>query len=270
MESAVERVSTGVLKLDEMLHGGIPKGFVVAVTGEPGTGKTVLCIHFIAKGVEEGDKCIYVTTEESRESIIKQAAQFGFDFRKAILDRRLIVIDALMRPGGEPWSLQTLNPEELVSKVIEAKKHLGYGDGRLVVDSMSAFWLDAPAMARRHSYYVKKVLSQWGFTILLTSQYAITTSEAFGFGVEHISDGIIRFRRMVRGGRLRRFLLIEKMRQTPHDLRLHEIEIRGGEGLVILGPVELRREDVALPWSVVRRMLEAKKASELENPDVDA
>ncbi len=269
MASSVERVSTGVAKLDEMLSGGIPKGFVVAVTGEPGTGKTVLCIHFIAKGVEEGDKCIYVTTEESRESIIKQAAQFGFDFRRAVEERRLIIIDALMRPGGEPWSLQSLNPEELVNKVIEAKKHLGYGEGRLVVDSMSAFWLDAPAMARRHSYYVKKVLSQWGFTILLTSQYAITTSEAFGFGVEHISDGIIRFRRMVRSGRLRRFILIEKMRQTPHDLRLYEIDIRDGVGLVVLGPVEMRREDVALPWSVMRKVVEAKKASGLEDLDLD-
>jgi len=269
MASSVERVSTGVAKLDEMLSGGIPKGFVVAVTGEPGTGKTVLCIHFIAKGVEEGDKCIYVTTEESRESIIKQAAQFGFDFRRAVEERRLIIIDALMRPGGEPWSLQSLNPEELVNKVIEAKKHLGYGEGRLVVDSMSAFWLDAPAMARRHSYYVKKVLSQWGFTMLLTSQYAITTSEAFGFGVEHISDGIIRFRRMVRGGRLRRFVLIEKMRQTPHDLRLYEIDVRDGVGLVVLGPVEMRREDVALPWSVMRKVVEAKKASGLEDIDLD-
>jgi KaiC/GvpD/RAD55 family RecA-like ATPase len=62
----VERLSTGVEELDKMLSGGIPRGFAVAVTGEPGTGKTILCIHFIAQGVADGDKCIYVTTEESR------------------------------------------------------------------------------------------------------------------------------------------------------------------------------------------------------------
>lgn len=71
MEVKIERVSTGVPKLDEVLAGGIPKGFVVAITGEPGTGKTILCIHFIAKGIEVSDRCIYVTTEESKESIIK-------------------------------------------------------------------------------------------------------------------------------------------------------------------------------------------------------
>lgn len=243
-EVVVRRIPTGVPEIDSMLKGGIPEGFVVAVTGEPGTGKTIFCIHFIAEGVKNNEKCIYVTTEESQESIITQAMQFGFDFKKAVDEKKLVIMDALMRPGGDPWSLQSLNPEELVKKVIEAKKHLGYGVGRLVVDSMSAFWLDAPAMARRHSYYIKKVLSQWGLTILLTSQYAVTTSEAFGFGVEHIADGIIRFRKSVAGNKLRRYLIIEKMRQTPHDLRLYEIDIVDGKGLVVVGPVERRKEDI--------------------------
>lgn len=60
-------------------------------------------------------------------------------------------------------------------------------------------------MARKYSYFVEKVPAKWGFTILASSQYAITTSDAFGFGVEHIADGIIRFRRHVQNGVLRRF-----------------------------------------------------------------
>ncbi|MEM2094277.1 MAG: ATPase domain-containing protein, partial [Candidatus Bathyarchaeia archaeon] len=63
-----ERISTGIRELDAMISGGIPRGFMVAVTGEPGTGKTVLCIHYIAQGIRDGDHCIYVTTEESRDS----------------------------------------------------------------------------------------------------------------------------------------------------------------------------------------------------------
>ncbi|MBC7113035.1 MAG: KaiC domain-containing protein [Candidatus Methanomethyliales bacterium] len=249
----MERLSTGVPALDKMLSGGIPRGFSVAVTGEPGTGKTILCIHFITKGTAEGDKCIYVTTEESRESIITQASQFGFDFSTAIKDGRLILIDALMGTEDQ-WTIKSLNVEELVSKVIEAKKALGYGRARLVIDSLSAFWLDKPAMARRHSYFVKKVLSKWDFTILATSQYAITTSEAFGWGVEHIADGIIRFRRFVRNGVLKRYILIEKMRQTPHSLQMHEITIEHGKGLVVLGPVEERKEDIALPKKVMDKI----------------
>jgi KaiC domain protein len=261
----VERLSTGVSALDEMLAGGIPRGFSVAVTGEPGTGKTILCIHFIARGVTDGDKCIYVTTEESRESIITQASQFGFDFSTAIKDGKLIIIDALMGTEDQ-WTIKALSVEELINKVIEAKKALGYGRARLVIDSLSAFWLDKPAMARRHSYFVKKVLSKWDFTILATSQYAITTSEAFGWGVEHIADGIIRFRRFVRNGVLRRYVLVEKMRQTPHSLQMHEITIEHGKGLVILGPVEERREDIALPRKVMEKIQKAVERKDVEPP----
>lgn len=248
-----------------MLAGGIPRGFSVAVTGEPGTGKTILCIHFIAQGIKDGDKCIYVTTEESRESIITQASQFGFDFKGAVENGKLVLIDALMGVEDQ-WTIKLLSVEELVNKVIEAKKALGYGRARLVVDSLSAFWLDKPAMARRHSYFVKKVLSKWDFTILATSQYAITTSEAFGWGIEHIADGIIRFRRFVRNGVLRRYILIEKMRQTPHSLQMYEITIEHGKGLVILGPTGERREDIALPRKVVERIKGSAGKVDIESP----
>lgn len=265
---SVERLSTGVPGFDALVGGGIPRGFLVAVTGEPGTGKTIFSIHFIAQGVKEGDRCVYVTTEESRESIVKQAGQFGIDLSKAMEERKLLMIDALM--GLEdPWSLKSLDVEELVNKVIEAKKALGYGRSRLVIDSLSAFWLDRPAMARRYSYLVKKVLAKWDFTVLAVSQYAITTSDAFGFGLEHIADGIIRFRRFVREGALRRYILIEKMRQTNHSLTMQEISIVDGKGLIVLGDAGERRENLALPKPVANRIARAKAEKEKEMP-VDA
>jgi KaiC domain protein len=264
----VERLSTGIPEFDKLLTGGIPRGFLVAVTGEPGTGKTIFCIHFIDQGVKEGDVCIYVTTEESRQSILKQAAQFGIDFQAAVKGKRLIIIDALMGLEDQ-WSLRSLEVEELLDKIIEAKKALGYGRARLVIDSLSAFWLDRPAMARRYSYFVKKVLSKWDFTIMAVSQYAITTSDAFGFGVEHIADGIIRFRRYVRNGVLRRYVIVEKMRQTPHSLTMHEITALDGRGLVILGAARERREDVALPVRIMDKLAKAKAEKEKMLPGTE-
>ena len=258
----IERLSTGVPGIDGMLGGGIPRGFLVAVTGEPGTGKTIFCLHFSWQGVKEGDKVVYVTTEESRESILSQAGQFNMDLGGAVAEGKAVVIDALMGRASDQWSLRSLNPEDLVEIVLKAKKHLGYGRARLVIDSMSAFWLDKPAMARKYSYYVKKVLSRWDFTVLAVSQYAITTSEAFGWGMEHVADGIIRFRRFVRGGVLRRYVMVEKMRQTLHDLRMYEISIEDGRGLVVLRPADMRAEDVALPSKVTEKIVRARKKEE--------
>ncbi len=263
----IERLTTGVQGFDELISGGIPRGFFVAVVGEPGTGKTIFSIHFIAEGIRLGDKNIYVTTEESKESIIRQAAMFGFDFERAIREKKLVIIDALMGYRDDPWSLTDLSVEELVNKIIEAKRFLGYGRARLVIDSMSAFWLDKPAMARKYSYYVKRVLYRWDFTALLTSQYAVTTSLGFGFGIEHVADGIIRFRKSVVRGELKRYVIIEKMRQTEHSLRMYEVEIRDGVGMRVVGPTRYRKEDTVLPASVTARMIVSELQKLLEIPE---
>ncbi|MEX0568774.1 MAG: KaiC domain-containing protein [Candidatus Njordarchaeota archaeon] len=260
----MERLSTGIPVLDNLMQGGIPKGFFVAVTGEPGTGKTIFCMHFIWAGIQNNQMGIYVTTEESRDSIIAQAEMFGWDFLDAMVKGNLIIIDALMRNKDDEWSLFKLTVEDLVSAVIRAKKRLGYGHVRLVVDSLSAFWLDKPAMARKYAYYVKRMLSRWDLTILATSQYAITTSDAFGFGIEHIADGIIRFRRFIRKGMLHRYIIIEKMRQTNHDRRMWEIEIVDKKGIRIVRPATLTKEDIALHPKVVRKIIESKQKKESE------
>jgi len=250
----INRLSTGISKLDRLLAGGIPEGFFVALTGMPGTGKTIACLHFIWAGLKNNEKCIYVTTEESRESIIRQAEQFNMQFNEAINNKRLIIIDALMKEREDKWSLKEVSIEEMINKVIEAKRSLGREVTRLVIDSMSAFWLRAPAKAREQSYIVKRILSKWHFTIYATSQYAITTGAAFGWGVEHIADGIIHFKRRIINGILQRYIIIEKMRQTPHDLRAWEIDIVDGSGLIIKRPLARRIEDEILPERVMRQI----------------
>jgi len=247
--AAPPRLSTGIHNLDTMIEGGVPEGFFIAIVGEPGTGKTILSLHFIHQGILDGDRCIYVTTEEDRESILEQAYRFGWDW-KPFQGRRLIIIDAL-KPQDDPWSLQEMEIERLIDKVIEAKKALGYGRARLVIDSISAFWLEKPAMARKYSYMIKRTLGRWGFTTYLVSQYAITTMFAFGWGVEHIADGIIRLRRRVSGGVLKRYLMVEKMRNTNHDRRIYEIEVTD-RGITILGPADLDIEDVSSPQQLYR------------------
>ncbi|MCS7103447.1 MAG: hypothetical protein NZ992_06165 [Candidatus Korarchaeum sp.] len=88
----------------------MPRGFLVAVAGEPGAGKTVLCIHFIWQGFFEGDKAIYVTSEEPRESVMRQTEMLGMDMSKAVEEGKLIVIDALLgndRGAYAPSTLRT-------------------------------------------------------------------------------------------------------------------------------------------------------------------
>src|SRR5204862_7054779 len=52
----VDLIKTGIAGLDDILFGGIPRGNVVIVTGAPGTGKTILGLEFIYRGVHEFDE----------------------------------------------------------------------------------------------------------------------------------------------------------------------------------------------------------------------
>ena len=51
----IERLSTGIPALDELIEGGIPRGFTVLVAGNPGTGKTILTSHFLYEGLLKGE-----------------------------------------------------------------------------------------------------------------------------------------------------------------------------------------------------------------------
>ncbi len=257
--SEIERLKTGVPSFDPLIEGGIPRGFFVSIVGEPGTGKTIFSLHFATQGAREGDKVIYVTTEESRESVLRQASLLGMPLEKGVERGDVIIIDALMKSKTDEWSMRELSLDELVDKVIGAKKKLGYGRTRLIIDSMSAFWIDKPAMARRMSYFVKRVLYKWDMTVYLVSQYAVTTELAYGFGLEHVADGIIRFKKIIANGVLRRYVLVEKMRQTNHDLRVHEIKIIPGEGMRVVGATQARAEDMRLHPEVARKIREARE-----------
>jgi len=205
------RVSTGIKLLDDGLEGGIPKGNWVVITGEPGTGKSILCMHYAYAGLLSGDPVIYVTTEAEFRDVIRQARQFNMnldDFNTYYLgdekperQPQLVVVDifSLLKTAkqlsAEAEELErkrryaALEIETLIAAINEGYRVLGLTDEkhksplrhvRLVVDSISAFWADKPVMARKYSYQLKIATHRENVTALLVSQYAMTTKSVYG------------------------------------------------------------------------------------------
>jgi KaiC domain protein len=207
----ITRVSTGIKLLDDGLEGGIPKGNWVVITGEPGTGKSILCMHYAYAGLLSGDPVIYVTTEAEFRDVLRQARQFNMnldDFNTYYLgdekperQPQLVVIDifSLLKTAkqlsAEAEELErkrryaALEIETLIAAINEGYRVLGLTDEkhksplrhvRLVIDSISAFWADKPAMARKYSYQLKIATHRENVTALLVSQYAMTTKSVYG------------------------------------------------------------------------------------------
>jgi KaiC/GvpD/RAD55 family RecA-like ATPase len=72
---------------------GLLPGRTYLVKGGPSTGKITLAIQFIMAGIETGEKCLYITLEQSPKSLKKDMVRFGFDLNHP----NLTLIDA--RPG---------------------------------------------------------------------------------------------------------------------------------------------------------------------------
>ena len=70
------RSSTGFEELDRVLGGGLVKGSLVLLGGEPGIGKSTLIIQICEKTQGEG-KVLYVSGEESAEQIKMRADRLG-------------------------------------------------------------------------------------------------------------------------------------------------------------------------------------------------
>ena len=72
------RTSTGVNELDRVLGGGIVKGSLILLGGEPGIGKSTLILQICDKMQGEG-KVLYVSGEESAEQIKIRADRLGIN-----------------------------------------------------------------------------------------------------------------------------------------------------------------------------------------------
>jgi circadian clock protein KaiC len=81
--ASLERVSTGLADLDEMLGGqGFYKSSTVLMSGTAGTGKTTLAAHFIDAACARGEKCMYFLFEESPQQLLRNMKSAGIHLQR--------------------------------------------------------------------------------------------------------------------------------------------------------------------------------------------
>ncbi len=90
--SVLKKTPTGVRGLDELTEGGIPAGVPTLVCGPAGSGKTVFGIEFILRGVHDhAEPGVYLSFEETRDKVIRNALAMGLDAPKAVADGKLAI-----------------------------------------------------------------------------------------------------------------------------------------------------------------------------------
>lgn len=259
------RISSGNATLDEMCGGGFFRDSVILVSGATGTGKTLTVTQFLEGGAANGERCLLLAFEESREQLFRNATGWGADFEKLERDGLLRVLcDYPEVAGLEEWLVQ------IQSAIAE------FNPKRVALDSLSALErMGSPKAFREFVIGLTSLLKHRETAGLLTS----TTPSLMGGSsiteghISTLTDSIILLRYVEMFGEMKRGLTVLKMRGSVHDRSIREFNIDGsgmhigrrfGNVTGILGgsPVHVMPGDVERTWSRFDEKIEARLADE--------
>ena len=216
-QAPMERVSTGVPPLDDMLGGqGFYKGSTVLLSGTAGTGKTSLAASFADAACGRGEKCVYFLLEESPKQMIRNMRSIGIDLRQWS-ERGLLhlLAERPSRFGLEAHlaamyrAIDELSPETVVVDSITDLLSLG---GEAEVQAMLTRLID--------------YLKTRGMTVLFSSLSpgAVEVQESHA-GVSSLMDAWILVKLEQTGNERHREISVLKARGIAHSSRVYDFKI---------------------------------------------
>ena len=242
----LRRVRSGIPGFDDIVGGGLIKGRTYMILGGPGAGKTIFALQFLHTGAAEyGERGVYVTLEESVDSIMHTARQFGWDLAKLKQEEKIEIVDAspfysplatsmfaVKSPGvlGE----REFDMMTLITLVKQACSRVNAE--RIVIDSLTPLILQYRELfeARMQILQLTKTLSELeGATSLIVAELTSPTAEATLFGIEpYVVDGVILLYNIRSRAERIRAIEVLKMRGSPHSNMLHPFQITK-DGIVV-------------------------------------
>jgi len=239
-----ERLTSGQFALDEVLGGGFFRGGCVLIAGVSGTGKTTLASIFARAACGRGERVLFLSFEESAESIVQSMLSSGTDLRPALDSGVLRPLTAMP---------EALGAEEHLIRFLEALEQ--FSPHHVILETISA--AVRMGSGRAAFEYVVRLMNacrQRGTTVLFTDQTVSDRDEATiaGKPFSSLVDTIVFLRYVEIGGETNRVLSAVKSRGSYHSNQLREFRItsRGveilpvyaGEGGMLTGAARQGRE----------------------------
>jgi circadian clock protein KaiC len=225
----VRKIRSGVYGLNPLLDGGVNENSTTVVIGRSGAGKTTFATQFIRRGLQEGQEGVFVSLDENKEQIIREAVEMGWsDILQSLDDELLVFIDA----SGREFS--NFIRKELPAFVADWKG----SNARIVIDPLTpVLWSTKDLYEQRDLIgYMFKQTRKVG-TVLCTLEDHGSTDLA---GPEtvipmYLADCVIHLKFATSDSDPSRHLKIVKCRNSRHSPSFHPFQILRGLGIVIQG-----------------------------------
>jgi len=202
----ITRVSTGIAELDNLTEGGFKRSSINLVEGTAGSGKSTLAVHYVLDGVKKGEKCIYLSVEEDKESFFENMERFGFSLREYEAIGDFYFHELTASKLKEFIEKGTLGIEDIMK---------GAGVTRIVVDSITAFSLlyESESDQRAAVQRLFSKLRAWKLTSILIAE---AEQDYTSFGLQYLVDGLLVLTYNKVGRQRVRTIEVMKMRGTKH------------------------------------------------------
>ncbi len=221
------RVETGVQGLDIILEGGLPRGRLYLIEGNPGSGKTSLALQFLLTGRAQGEKVLLISLSETAEEMQSFAASHGWSLQGLdILD-----LSDMAKVIGEKGRQSVFHSSEIelvdaINLVRQAIADLG--PSRIVIDSLSEFRHLAgdDAVYRLNMDALKPHLVAQDCTVVMVD----TLVAPDRFALHTMVHGVISLNYTTPDvGPFRRQLCVQKIRGVKFRDGMHDFELLTGK-----------------------------------------
>src|SRR6266849_6573112 len=221
-------IQTGIYGLDEIFLGGILRGNLILVEGAAGTGKTLLGVEFIFRGITEQDEPgVIVVFETSPRKLIRDATGFGWNLDELQQRKKLKIIFT----SPQVLDQELRSPDSLLLEIAaEIGAQRVFIDGISLLRAVSAGSNGSggiPAVSYRELLQqLIEGLQRENLTAMLSHEVLAVGDQASTLEIaEFLADTVIVLSHERRRGDVHRTLEIKKSRGQDYDTGQHTVRI---------------------------------------------
>jgi len=206
---------TGIVGLDEITGGGLPKGRPTLICGSAGCGKTLLAMEFLVRGATQFDEPgVFMAFEETTEELTQNVASLGFDLND-LAKHKKIVLDFVHIERSEIEETGEYDLEGLFIRLGHAIDSIHAK--RVVLDTIEALFsgLPNPLILRAELRRLFRWLKEKGVTAIITGERGDEKLTRQGLE-EYVSDCVIVLDHRITAQASTRRLRVVKYRGSIH------------------------------------------------------
>ncbi|MGD0118719.1 MAG: circadian clock protein KaiC [Candidatus Binatus sp.] len=211
----LEKAPTGIVGLDEITFGGLPRGRATLICGTPGCGKTMLGVEFLVNGARTySEPGVFVAFEETKDELTVNSASLDFDLDE-LVRLGMLAIDHIHVDPNEIAETGEYDLEGLFIRLKYAIESIGAK--RVVLDTIETLFsgFSNTALLRAEIRRLFQFLKSFGVTAVVTGERGENSLTRYGLE-EYVADCVILLDHRVSDQITTRRLRIVKYRGSSH------------------------------------------------------